>query len=869
MYRSSIPSFERLPFLVKKVFSKKGDLGLGFTQLGDLAMPPLLNSMKMSFCSTVSKLSSADVNNITNGQGCHQQGHDHMATCRKGFMGLTGCRLCMPAGFCEGTHPVYLRPLNENEKETHTKDALGNNIEDYIVEDPVPTNIFPLKHQLLNPSIPTKQDGIVVWETDRPRLDSTLPSHEDLFGEFLKDNNPLQSEVGLEARKKLYNLLQPRLCGFGAFDKLSPFWKWIEETDVFCLSFFYELLCKEVEESNGDIATFNPLLNLCTGSHNNASLLGSLQQAKGAVFYLCPYLGKTKFPLQQALMILNEVVKHVEKFPSKAENTGCDKRTTQHIMQRTLNKMMLLMELTDFQIAADLLDLPCIIRSEQYSYLDANASMALQSLVHFKEQSGNIFDALLRTLNEEIVHKEFLPTKYCSEETSNFLMETTFDEDVEDFKVENLTSEETPGDFIIDEEMKYPKFGGNSSTLIDCLEESDSEDIGFPQFNKDDLTKEIGRLHVFSYKVDKGTDEQEEVQKEIVPVAAFYSNRGKLLKDLNRYEYTALIKIVKKKDVKIRERTIQFPFGDGFTPACQFAQQLEAKHRTVVITSKSPPHPGSKPNKKQKMELYQWQQEADVFARYILTIFRPEITCFQANHQNCLGYTWDDFQKWINLLQQDNFIISKFRLMAVHLRVQGFNTSSESKVILGKSRGRNRTIWSPEEQKLIREANARGLDKTMIDEYEFRLNNAYIQPHILRQMKFQCLFDFGQKTILEELHVSEVPPDHITSLASSFLFFNGALDQVFLLAAQIKNGPTQCEIELLLEMRTKNLSFLSQNQILLSNFDTIPAILNEEQNEIVKLYFDYFRGVKPPPHLFSCMVLQVQVKALFYKLLSN
>jgi hypothetical protein len=185
MYRSSIPSFERLPFLVKKVFSKKGDLGLGFTQLGDLAMPPLLNSMKMSFCSTVSKLSSADVNNITNGQGCHQQGHDHMATCRKGFMGLTGCRLCMPAGFCEGTHPVYLRPLNENEKETHTKDALGNNIEDYIVEDPVPTNIFPLKHQLLNPSIPTKQDGIVVWETDRPRLDSTLPSHQDLFGEFL------------------------------------------------------------------------------------------------------------------------------------------------------------------------------------------------------------------------------------------------------------------------------------------------------------------------------------------------------------------------------------------------------------------------------------------------------------------------------------------------------------------------------------------------------------------------------------------------------------------------------------------------------------------------------------------------------------
>ena len=154
--------------------------------------------------------------------------------------------------------------------------------------------------------------------------------------------------------------------------------------------------------SNGNSTTFNPILGLCTGSHNNASLLESLQQAKGAVLYLCPYLGKLKFPLQHALMILNETVTYVEKFPSKADDSGSDKRTVQHILQRTLNKMMLLMELSDFQVAADLIDLPCIIRSEQYSYLDANASMALQTLVHFHEKTGEKFDILLQRLNNKI-----------------------------------------------------------------------------------------------------------------------------------------------------------------------------------------------------------------------------------------------------------------------------------------------------------------------------------------------------------------------------------------------------------------------------------------------------------------------------------
>jgi hypothetical protein len=318
MYKSSIPVEDKLPYLVKKVFSKRGDLGLGYSELGDLSFPPLLNPGRMSFCTYAQKLSPPIISSLTSDQGCQQQAHDHMPTCRKGFMGLTGCRLCMPAGFCDGTHPVYLAPPDQSELDLVTEKTPGepedSDADAYRVHDPVPPGIFPNHHKIINPSAPVKDEGIVVWETDRPMENTALPSHDDIFGEYNRCQDDAEKiKVGDLVRVELSKFIFSRLCGYGPFFQKSPFWKWFKETDFANISSFYKVLLDEICHSNGNIATFNPILSLCTGSHNNASLLGSLQQAKGAVFYLCPYLGKTKFPLQQALLILNETINHVEK----------------------------------------------------------------------------------------------------------------------------------------------------------------------------------------------------------------------------------------------------------------------------------------------------------------------------------------------------------------------------------------------------------------------------------------------------------------------------------------------------------------------------------------------------------------------------
>ena len=104
---------------------------------------------------------------------------------------------------------------------------------------------------------------------------------------------------------------------------LLLFWSWAEQTPIHDLTEFCNQVHKELlsKGGNGYIATYNPLLSYLTGSHNNLSLLGSHDQAKSAIFYLCPYLCKNKFPLLQSMVMLNKAVNHIKQFPSRASDT--------------------------------------------------------------------------------------------------------------------------------------------------------------------------------------------------------------------------------------------------------------------------------------------------------------------------------------------------------------------------------------------------------------------------------------------------------------------------------------------------------------------------------------------------------------------
>ena len=61
--------------------------------------------------------------------------------------------------------------------------------------------------------------------------------------------------------------------------------------------------------------------------------------------------------------------------------------------------MMLQMELSNFQIVADLFELPSLIRTDDFAFVDPHASMAFQTLVQFNEDSTKALRKMLDTIN--------------------------------------------------------------------------------------------------------------------------------------------------------------------------------------------------------------------------------------------------------------------------------------------------------------------------------------------------------------------------------------------------------------------------------------------------------------------------------------
>jgi hypothetical protein len=550
-------------------------------------------------------------------------------------------------------------------------------------------------------------------------------------------------------------------------------------------------------ESNTNIATYNPVLSLCTGSHNNTSLLGSEEQANAAVFYICPYLGKVKFPLQHSLSILNMNLDHIQKFPSTAEDTGTNKRTAKHVLQRTLNKMMLKMELSDFQVAADLLGLPCVIRSDQFAYLDPMASMAYQTLVQFNEDSEDRLEEMIRMLSPLIT--------------------------------DSNENEVEPG-----EETMEISETEESEDMEDISEEINGQDRTF-KYDKQDLLQQLGRMQLFTYETDG------DPIKDIVPVAALYPNRGEGLQSLNRYEYAALVKVDKRRENPRRIRRTQYEFGRSFAPASQYAQFLQAKQRTVVFTSKPPPPPGTAPDINNTNEYPQWRDKANLYGRFFLTLFRPEICCYNQSDTNDYEYTWDALLQFVSELQQDKSIISKFRLMSMHTRIKGFWTPFRNKEMLATYRKRNRKIWDPIERARIREANKQGRfeNEDIVDEYDFRITHQTIKQSTLDSMRKQCTYDNGLRT---NYLATAGRSQSLSRLVKENSLNKASLTEIQVTAKEIRDGPTKDEITIVNALMSKQeVKDKNEREPIQDHEDAESFTLNAEQESFRQLFRVYLR----------------------------
>jgi hypothetical protein len=236
--------------------------------------------------------------------------------------------------------------------------------------------------------------------------------------------------------------------------------------------------------------------------------------------------------------------------------------------------------------------------------------------------------------------------------------------------------------------------------------------------------------------VVKDCKEGERPAKEAVPRVALYHNRGQELCHLNRYEYNALIQVKEKPKNETACSSLCFDFSNTFVLAARYTQQLKAKQPTMIFKGKPPPHPGQRPEKITLVS--NWQKRADKYANYILTMFRPEI-------DNERDYSWNALESWIKNLQDDNFIISKFRLMTIDNRLQALNATFQQKVIVSDYRFRNHDKWTDyQHQQFDREDHLAQIermnDQSVLPDDEFSEANDMLSPRIEKQVR-QILMD--------------------------------------------------------------------------------------------------------------------------------
>jgi len=106
-------------------------------------------------------------------------------------------------------------------------------------------------------------------------------------------------------------------------------------------------------------------------------MLGSLLQAKTAVQYICPYIMKAKYPLEQCLIVICDVLRHNKQHPSQStKDRGTSGQDTKYFLQGILNRMNVLAEISDYQVAAKLINLPTAIFTDTYAYINPGAYMA-------------------------------------------------------------------------------------------------------------------------------------------------------------------------------------------------------------------------------------------------------------------------------------------------------------------------------------------------------------------------------------------------------------------------------------------------------------------------------------------------------------
>jgi len=464
---------------------------------------------------------------------------------------------------------------------------------------------------------------------------------------------------------------------------------------------------------NALLCEYNELITSLLGCNTAPLPMGCAESAKSAMFYMIKYVTKDSAAVQESLAVLIDVKKHIDQYPSTADDSGSVERTGRHFTQRSVNQLQ--QEISDTQGAACLLN-----RKAHGASVDFNHCYPWQLVEHTKSliaESGG----------------------------------------------EGGEGNEGEGEGEGDEGAGEEDDGeeDNDDTLRPDLDE-DEEEIGRHEFGQWRKSVQLSGEAENEPARQKGTARVFKCGDKSEPVgeAVLYQYRGPLLRELSYDDWSMMVEIKKYKEKtespEIFEEALRapppsgagrppnprLPFPPGHPLRHHWYQSLRSKFPCNKVVGKPPPREprklplGKKPSKP-------WRKSQARFAQYLLSVYMPwevEVTPKNALHQVYPSKVGPGFacapasrpqlspsaaRAWLAQLRKDaadgsegaRRTIARGRLFLLHNVFHTLYVSGAKKEASQKFRARHRDLWDSKEaeKKLAEHAGDNGLDDERAD----------------------------------------------------------------------------------------------------------------------------------------------------------
>ena len=275
--------------------------------------------------------------------------HQHTETCHK--PPNPKCRMGLPRPTITHTQCVQIVPVS----------STAENPEKFVV---LPVKELPIEETqestnlYLNP-IPSRDGRTLIWEQKRPQILLPIATQDKRNQVAGVDYLELPGEL-----KKEYDLLPLNIR---------------------------QRVNRVMEKRNSLVVEYNKIASALLGCNSNASFLGSELQANLALCYILVYMVKPSAPLLKSVALILNARQEIEKQPSVAKDSGTPKRTAMHLLNKMVNNIRGLKEISAQTAAACVLGMPAETCTHEFHLAFVDAALKYLDELHADNKKGYRF----------------------------------------------------------------------------------------------------------------------------------------------------------------------------------------------------------------------------------------------------------------------------------------------------------------------------------------------------------------------------------------------------------------------------------------------------------------------------------------------